>query len=182
MWVAASVSQALGALEWVLVQLVLNVCARTAVAFRQDLAKAGINIPPSIIESRKWFRAFRCAPSIAKHHDGFGGLLRDRLIELGFEEDLVREAIKGLEYDLVDLCLDVQSAVASQLRQDLKANGLRVPASILESSKWRDLFTRDQGELPSGAASIVREGSHCNVFRVAEQRRELECHGKQSLD
>src|SRR5260370_14330156 len=74
----------------------------------------------------------------------------------GFEEDLVREAIK-------------------------EANGLRVPASILESSKWRDVFTRDQGELPPGAASIVREGSDCNVFRVVEQRREVRCHGEQSL-
>src|SRR5258708_5386006 len=178
---AASGLQALGGLEWGLVQRVLNVRTRTAVAFRQDLAEAGIDIPVCIIKSRNWFGAFRRAPSIAQHRHGFGGLLRDRLIELGFEEDLVREAIKGLEYDLVDLCLDVQGAVASQLRQDLKANGLRVPASILESSKWRDLFTRDQGEFPPGAASIVREGSHCNVFRVAEQRRELGCHGKQSL-
>src|SRR5260370_25467266 len=112
---AASVFQALGALEWVLVQLFLNVRTKTAVAFRQDLAKAGIDIPTSIIESRKWFRAFRRSPSIAQHQHGFGGLLRDRLMGLGFEEDLVREAIKGLEYDLVDLCLDMQSAVASQL-------------------------------------------------------------------
>src|SRR5260370_26084972 len=74
----------------------------------------------------------------------------------GFEEDLVREAIK-------------------------EANGLRVPASILESSKWRDVFTRDQGDLPPGAASIVREGTDCNVFRVVEQRREVRCHGEQSL-
>ena len=181
MGIAASVLQALGALEWVLVQLVLNVRTRTAVAFRQDLAEAGIDIPVCIIKSRNWFGAFRRAPSIAQHRHGFGGLLRDRLIELGFEEDLVREAIKGLEYDLVDLCLDAQSAVASQLRQDLETNGLRVPASILESSKWRDVFTRDQGELPPGAASIVREGSVRNVFRVVEQRRELRCHGKQSL-
>jgi len=181
MGIAASVLQALGALEWVLVQLVLNVRSRTAVAFRQDLAKVGIDIPASIIESRKWFRAFRRAPSIAQHQHGFGGLLRDRLMELGFEEDLVREAIKGLENDLVDLCLDVQSAVTGQLRRDLEANGLRVPTSILESSKWRDVFTRDQGELPPGAASIVREGSDCNVFRVVEQRREVRCHGKQGL-
>src|SRR5260370_28619471 len=177
MGIATSVSQALGALEWVLVQLVLNVRTRTAVAFRKDLAKAGIEIPASIIESRKWFRAFRRAPSIAQHQHGFGGLLRDRLMELGFEEDLVREAIKGLEYDLVDLCLDVQSAVTSQLRRDLEANGLRVPESILESSKWRDVLTRDPGELPPSAASIVREGSDCNGFRVVEQRRELRCRG-----
>ncbi len=181
MGIATSVLQALGALEWVLVQLVLNVRTRTAVAFRQDLAKAGIDIPASIISSRKWFRAFRRPPSIAQHQHGFGGLLRDRLMELGFEEDVVQEAIKGLEYDLVDLCLDVQSAVTNQLRRDLEANGLRVPASILESSKWRDVLARDQGELPPGAASIVREGSDCTVFHAVEQRRELRCHGKQSL-
>src|SRR5260370_25552980 len=173
--------QGLGALEWVLLEVFLNAGTRTAVAFGEDLGKAGMEIPASIIESRKWFRAFRRAPWIAQHQHGFGGLLRDRLMELGFKEDLVREAIKGLEYDLVDLCLDVQSAVTSQLRRDLEANGLRVPESILESSKWRDVFTRDQGELPPSAASIVREGSDCNVFRVVEQRRELRCHGKPSL-
>src|SRR5258708_34783759 len=132
MGIAASVLQALGALECVLVQLVLNVRTRTAVAFRQDLAKAGIDIPASIIESRKWVRAFCRAPSIAQHQHGFGGLLRDRLMALGFDEDLVREAIKGLEYDLVDLCLDVHSAVTSQLRRDLEANAVRLQASILE--------------------------------------------------
>src|SRR5258708_37410618 len=125
MGIAATVLEAVGALEWVLVELVLNAGTRTAVAFRQDLDKAGIDIPASITESRKWFRAFRRAPSIAQHQHGFGGLLRDRLMELGFEEDLVREAIKGLENDLVDLCLDVQSAVTGQLRRDLEANGLR---------------------------------------------------------
>src|SRR5260370_41325902 len=151
--------QGLGALEWVLLEVFLNVGTRTAVAFRQDLDKAGLYIPASIIESRKWFRAFCRAPSIAQHQHGFGGLLRDRLMELGFEEDLVREAIKGLEYDLVDLCLDVQSAVTSQLRRDLEANSVRVPASILESSKWSDVFTRDQGDLPPGAGSLAREGS-----------------------
>jgi len=51
MAVDESVLQALGALEWVLVQLVLNVRTRTAVALRQDLAEAGIDIPVSIIES-----------------------------------------------------------------------------------------------------------------------------------
>ena len=176
-----SVLQALGALEWVLVQLVLNVRTRTAVALRQDLAEAGIDIPVSIIESRKWFRAFGRAPSIAKHQHGFGGLLRDRLIELGFEEHLVREALTGLEYDLEELCLDTQSAVARQLRQDLQANGLRVPALILGTSKWRDVFARDQGALPPGAASIVRDGSYHSVFHAVEQRRELRCHGEQSL-
>src|SRR5258708_33327308 len=121
MEIAASVLEALGALEWVLVQLVSNVRTRTAVAFRQDLAEAGIDIPASIIESRKWLGAFRRAPSIAQHQHGFGGVLRDRLIELGFEEDLIREAIEGLENDLVDLCLDVQSAVASQCSHELEA-------------------------------------------------------------
>src|SRR6266850_1350235 len=93
----------------------------------------------------------------------------------------VSQALAALEWVLVQLVLNVRARTAVAFRQDLKANGLRVPASILESSKWRDLFTRDQGELPPGAASIVREGSHCNVFRVAEQRRELGCHGKQSV-
>ena len=181
MAVDESVLQALGALEWVLVELVLNVRTRTAVALRQDLAEAGIDIPVSIIESQKWFRAFGRAPSIAKHQHGFGGLLRDRLIELGFEEHLVREAMTGLEYDLEELCLDAQSAVAKQLRQDLQANGLRVPALILETRKWRDVFVRDQGELPPGAASIVRDGSVCTVFRPVEHGREPRCHGEQSL-
>src|SRR5258708_25403509 len=103
MGIAASVLQALGALEWVLVQLVLNVRTRTAVAFRQDLAEAGIDIPVCIIKSRHWFGAFRRAPSIAQHRPGFGGLLRDRLIELGFEEDFIRDAFKGLAYDHLDL-------------------------------------------------------------------------------
>ena len=175
------VLQALGALEWVLVQLVLNVRTRTAVALRQDLAEAGIDIPVSIIESRKWFAAFGCAPSVANHRNGFGGLLRDRLIELGFEEHLVREAMTGLEYDLEELCLDTQSAVAKQLREDLEVNGLRVPAPFLESSKWRDVFIGDHGTLTPGAASIVRDGSECRVFRPVEHGREPRCHGEQSL-
>lgn len=177
----ASLLQALGALEWVLVQVVSNVRRRTAVAFRQDLAEAEIDIPLSIIESRKWVGAFRQAPSIAKHQRGFGGLLRDRLIELGFEEYEVREAIKGLECDLVELCLDVQSAVASQLRQDLEGTGLRMPASILKSSRWRDVFCRDQRELPPGAASIVNDGNDCSVFGVTERERKLRRYAKQSL-
>ncbi len=95
-----SVEQALGALEWVLVQIVFNVRARTATALRQYLDHAGIKIPESVIQSRKWFGAFHRAPSIANHKDGFGGLLRDRLFELGFEENAVWDAIEGLEQDL----------------------------------------------------------------------------------
>ena len=181
MAVDESVLQALGALEWVLVQLVLNVRTRTAVALRQDLAEAGIDIPVSIIESPKWFGAFGHAPLIAKHQYGFGGLLRDRLIELGFEEHVVLGALTELEYDLEELCLNAKSAVAKQLRQDLEANGLRVPTPILESSKWRDVFIADHGELPPGAASIVRDGSYRSVFRAVEQRREPMCHGEQSF-
>ena len=181
MTVDESVLQALGALEWVLVQLVLNVRTRTAVALRQDLAEAGIDIPVPIIESQKWIRAFGRAPSIAKHQHGFGGLLRDQLIELGFEEHLVREALTGLEYDLEELCLNAKSAVAKQLREDLEANGLRVPALILETSKWRDVFIGDHGALPPGAASIARDGSYRSVFRAVEQRGEPRCHGEQSL-
>jgi hypothetical protein len=46
-----SVEQALGALEWVLVQIVFNVRARTATALRQYLDRAGIEIPQSVIQS-----------------------------------------------------------------------------------------------------------------------------------
>src|SRR6266576_3536439 len=109
------------------------------------------------------------------------GLLRDRLITLGFEKDLVRDAMKGLEQDILDLCLDVQSAVARELRRDVEAIGVDVSASILECSKWRDVFARDQGELPPGAVSIVRDGSVCTVFRPVEHGREPTCHGEQSL-
>jgi hypothetical protein len=175
------VLQALGALEWILVQIIFNVRTRTAVGFQQYLANAGINLPDSIIESRKWFGGFGRSPAVANHRNGFGGLFRDRLIELGFEEDVVREAIKGLEYDLVDLCLDVQSAVARELRRDLEVIGVDVPASILECSKWHDVLAREEGELPPGAASIVRDGSDCRVFRAVEQRKEPRSHGKQSL-
>jgi len=80
----ATVVQALGALEWTLVRIVFNVRARTAVGFQQYLANAGIDIPESIIKSPKWFGAFRRAPSVANHRDGFGaccatGLLRSAL-------------------------------------------------------------------------------------------------------
>ena len=67
----ASLLQALGALEWMLVQVVFNVRTRTATAVRQYLAHAGIEIPESVIQSRKWFGAFHRAPSIANHKDGF---------------------------------------------------------------------------------------------------------------
>src|SRR6266571_2562814 len=65
--------------------------------------------------------------------DGFGGLLRDRLIALRFDEDVVRDAMEGLEKDVFELCLDVQSAVAHELRRDLQAVGVHVAASILDS-------------------------------------------------
>ena len=164
-----SVKQALGALEWVLVQIVFNVRARTATALRQYLAHAGIEIPESVIQSRKWFGAFHRAPSIANHKDGFGGLLRDRLFELGFEENAVWDAIEGLEQDLLELCLDVQSAVARELCADLEAIGLPVPPSILHSNGWRDVFTREQRKLPAGAASIVKDGMDVSVFRAVEE-------------
>jgi hypothetical protein len=161
-----SVEQALGTLEWVLVQSVFNVRARTAAALRQYLDHAGIEIPESVIQSRKWFGAFHRAPSIANHKDGFGGLLRDRLFELGFEENAVWDAIEGLEQDLLELCLDVQSAVARELCADLEAIGLHVPPSILHSKGWRDVFTREQRKLPAGAASIVKDGIDTSVFRA----------------
>ena len=164
-----SVKQALGALEWVLVQIVFNVRARTATALRQYLDHARIEIPESVTQSRKWFGAFHRPPSIANHKDGFGGLLRDRLFELGFEENAVWDAIEGLEQDLLELCLDVQSAVARELCADLEAIGLHVPASILHSNGWRDVFTREQRKLPAGAASIVEDGIDASVFRAVEE-------------
>ena len=168
----ATVVQALGALEWTLVRIVFNVRARTAVGFQQYLANAGIDIPESIIKSPKWFGAFRRAPSVANHRDGFGGLLRDRLIALRFDEDVVRDAMEGLEKDVLELCLDVQSAVAHELRRDLQAVGVHVAASILDSGKWRDVFVREQGELPPGAASIVRDGTDSSIFRAVEGSKE----------
>ena len=110
-------------------QIVFNVRARTATALRQHLDHAGIEILESVIQSRKWFGAFHRAPSIANQKDGFGGLLRDRLFDLGFEENAVWDAIEGLEQDLLELCLDAQSAVARELCADLEAIGLHVPPS-----------------------------------------------------
>jgi len=165
----SSAVQALGALEWILVQVVFNVRTRTATALRQYLGHAGIEIPDSLLESRKWFRAFHCAPSIANHRDGFGGLLRDKLIALGFDENAVWDAIEGLEQDVADLCLDVESAVARELRVDLGGIGVHVPPSILHSDGWRDVFTREQRKLPAGAVSIVKAGIDTSVFRAVEE-------------
>jgi len=165
----ASAVQALGALEWILVQVVFNIRTRTATGLRQYLDHAGIEIPESVIESRKWFGAFHRAPSIANHENGFGGLLRDRLFELGFEEDAVWDAIEGLGQDVLELCLDVQSGVARELRADLEAIGVHVPPSILHSNGWRDVFTREQRQLPAGAASIVKDGNDTSVFRAVEE-------------
>ena len=163
-----SVVQALGALEWTLVRIVFNVRARTAVGFHQYLANVGIEIPGSIIESSKWFGAFHRAPAIPKHQQGFGGLLRDRLIVLGFEEGTVEEAMLELQQEVLDLCLDVQTAVAKQLLDDLQAIGIHVPASMLRSGEWRDVFAREVGQLPPGATSIVRDGREKSVFRAVE--------------
>src|SRR5260370_42680462 len=104
----ATVVQGLGALEWTLVRIVFNVRARTAVGFQQFLANAGIAIPESIIKSPKWFGAFRRAPSVANHRDGFGDLLRDRLIALRFDEDVVPDAMEGLAKEVFALCLTRQ--------------------------------------------------------------------------
>src|SRR5258708_36266717 len=108
----ASLLQALGALEWMVVQVVFNVRTRTATAVRQYLAHAGIEIPESVIQSRNWFGAFHRAPPIANNKDGFGGLLRDRLFELDFAEDAASDAIAGLHQDFLVLWLDVQTAFA----------------------------------------------------------------------
>ena len=178
----ASVVQALGALEWILVQVVFNIRTRTATALRQYLDRAGIEIPDSLLESPKWFRAFHRAPSIAKHRDGFGGLLRDRLIALGFDENAGWDAIEGLEQDVADLCLNVESAVARELRADLEAIGVHVPPSILHSDGWRDVFTREQRKLPAGAASIVRDGTDISIFRPVEEGKVRRSRGGQSVD
>lgn len=164
-----SALQAIGALDWILVRIVFNVRAKTATAFRQDLAQAGIEVPESITESSKWFRAFHGVLSLANHKDGFGGLLRDRLLELGFEKDVVGSAIEGLEQDVAELYLDVQSAVARELRGDLESNGVRVPQSFLDSDEWRDVFAREQEKLPQGAASIVQNGTDACIFQPVEE-------------
>src|SRR5438552_18607930 len=96
-----SVVQALGALEWTLVRIVFNVRARTAVGFQQYLANVGIEIPGSIIESSKWLGAFHRAPAVPKHQQGFGGLLRDRLIALGFDEGTVEVAMRELQHEIL---------------------------------------------------------------------------------
>ena len=165
------VVQALGALEWVLVQIVFNVRARTAVRFQQYLSDAGVEMPESLIKSQKWCAAFHRVPSVANHRNGFGGLLRDRLVALGFEEDVVWNAMDGLEQDVLELCLDVESAVARELQRDLYRSGVRLPRSIVDSSKWRSVFGRERGELPSGAASIVRDGTYNGLFEPVKERR-----------
>jgi len=176
-----SVVQALGALEWTLVRIVFNVRARTAVGFHQYLVNVGVEIPGSIIESSKWFGAFHRAPAVPKHQHGFGGLLRDRLIVLGFEEGTVKEAMRALQQEVLDLCLDVQTAVAKQLRDDLRAIGVYVPVSMLQSSGWRDVFAREVGQLPPGAASIVRDGREESVFRAVEEGSQQRCPDQQSF-
>ncbi len=175
-----SVVQALGALEWTLVRIVFNVRARTAVGFQQYLANVGIEIPGSIIESSKWFGAFRRAPSVANHRNGFGSLLRNRLIALGFEEGKVEKAMRELQQEVLDLCLDVQTAVAKQLRDDLQAIGVHVPVSMLQSGEWRDVFAREVRQLPPGAESIVRDGREKTVFRAVEDGSR-KCPDKQSF-
>ena len=169
--VSEPVLQALGALEWLLAQIVFNTRARTAVGFQKYLADAGIKIPEPIIKSQKWHGAFHRTPSVANHRNGFGGLLRDRLIALGFEEDVVENAMDGLEKDVLELCFDVESAVARELQRDLCRFGVHLPRSIVESSKWRSLFGRDQVQLPSGAASIVRDGTYNRLFQPAKEGR-----------
>ena len=176
-----SVVQALGALEWTLVRVVFNVRARTAVGFQQYLANVGIEIPGSIIESSKWFGAFRRAPSVANHRNGFGSLLRDRLIALGFEKGTVEKAMRELQREVLDLCLDVQTAVAKQLRDDLQAIGLQVPVSMMQSGEWRDVFAREVGQLPLGAASIVRDGREESVFRAVEEGSQQRCPDQQGF-
>src|SRR5437667_11895040 len=92
-----SVAQALGALDWTLAHVVFNMRARTAVALGQHLVQAGIEVPDSVTDSPKWFRAFHGPLYVANHEDGFGGLLRDRLVQMGLAQDAGRETINGLQ-------------------------------------------------------------------------------------
>lgn len=163
-----SMLQVLGALDWTLVQIVFNVRARTAVGFQQYLADMGIDIPHSLIKSRKWLGAFHRPPSLANHRNGFGGLLRDRLIALGFDEDLLTDAMTGLEHDVLELSLDVESAVARELQRDLETIGVQLPPSILDCGTWRNVLARERGKLPAGAASIVHDGIDTSIFRAVE--------------
>ncbi len=73
-----------------------------------------------------------------------------------------------MESYVTELCLDVQTAVAKQLQRDLEVNGVQVPASLSESSAWRDVFARQHQELPPSAAAIVRGGTDRSVFRAVE--------------
>jgi len=73
--------------------------------------------------------------------------------------------MEGLEKGLLELCLDVQSAVAHELRRDLQAVGVHVAAPILDSGKWRDVFVeRARGVTArSGLNSAGWNGQH--IFR-----------------
>jgi hypothetical protein len=162
-------TQALAALDWILVRIVFNVRAQTAKALRRDLTQAGIEIPESIMESAKWFRAFHGPLSVANHRRGFSGLLSDRLSELGYEQGAIRDATDYFERDLATLSVDVQAAVVRELRRDLESTGVRMPSSILASARWRDVFARGEVHLPPGAASIVQNGTDDPLFsRVQE--------------
>ncbi len=171
-----SALQALGALEWILVRTVFDVRLRTATALKHHLARAGIEIPESITESSKWFRAFHGVLSVPNHKDGFAGLLRDRLLELGFEKGVVGNAIEQFEQDVAELRLDVRSAVARELCGELEPIGVRVPPSVLDSAELRDVFAREQGKLPPAAASIVQDGTVASVFQAIEEFRGLKNH------
>ena len=159
-----SVLQALGALDWILVRIVFNVRARTAKALRRDLAQAGIAVPESVMESAKWCRSFHGALSVANHKGGFLGLLSDRLLELGYDECAIRNAVGYVDREVAALSLDVQTAAARELRGDLASNGVRLPSSILASTEWRDVFARGEVRLPPGAASIVQNGTDDVLF------------------
>jgi hypothetical protein len=152
-------TQALGALDWILVRIVSNVRARTATTLRRNLAQVGIEVPESVVKSPKWVRAFHGVLSVTNHKDGLVGLFCDRLLDLGYEQSAVQKAINYLRQDVATLSLDVQTAVARELRRDLELNGVRVPLSILASRAWRDVFARGKVRLPPCAASMV----YCGV-------------------
>jgi hypothetical protein len=164
-----SALQALGALDWILVRIVFNVRTRTAKALRRDLAQTGVAVPESIMKSARWFQAFHGTLSVANHEDGFLGLLSDRLLQLGYEQCAIRNAIDYIEREVVALSLEVQSAVARELRNDLESSGIRVPPAILASLEWRDLFARGDVQLPLGAASIVQNGTDDALFSPSHE-------------
>ena len=51
---------------------------------------------------------------------------------------------------------------------DLQVIGVDLPISMLHAGEWRDVFTREQVKLPTGAA-IVEHGTDPSIFRAVEE-------------